>query len=397
MTGHRERVRIQQVKEISMNRRDVRPPRPMAENDEAKSSALRQRGRSRARDNKHLFALMRAFSTQPLPEGNGVMVITYTGSPGIAAVAALSPNNMQLGTLEPHLQKRLGDILPNYINTGNPVDCPSTMSPEQMKELFEIGVESMHVHGFILILQGEGLAPCIDALKDIDYKGKPIVSCMTRKEFMLDEVVKMGQAGIPVYSTPEMAAEVLGEMYHYSLRRRNARADSIARRLPKEPLSIDNMSVRLRLISHEDISLWTDFVNSCSGRSLWLRFLSPFSPTPERARRFCDVNIEDEIAVVAEMTEADRKKLIGIARIIKNKRHCEEAEYAVLVSDPWQRKRLGYALSGRCIDLARHEGFKIVRSEMLQKNFPMIRIFRRYNFQFDGKDENMISMSLNLS
>lgn len=369
----------------------------LAGNDEVNSAAFRQSGIIRARDNEHLFALTRAFSKQPIPRGDGVMVVTYTGSLGVATTDMLYLSNMRLGTLEPYLQKRLKDILPDYMSIGNPVDCSFTMDPHQVKSLIEIGAQSNDIHSFIVILQGEMLGSFIDTLKNIDYKGKPITCCVACKEFIMDNVVKIEEAGIPVYSTPEMAAEVLGEMYHYGIRQRGAISDSIARRLPGKPFSVDNMPVRLRLINYKDISLWTDFVNSCSDRSLWLRFLSPFSPTPERARRFCDVNPEEELAVVAEMGEADQHRLLGIARLIKNRRCEGEVEYAVLVSDPWQQKSLGYVLSERCIELARLGGFKAIRAETIQGNFAMIRIFKHYNFQLEGKDDNMLSMFLNLS
>lgn len=369
----------------------------LAGDEEVNNAAFRQGGIIRARDNEHLFALTRAFSKQPLPKGDGVMVVTYTGSLGVAATDMLYLSNMRLGTLEPHLQKRLKDILPDYLNIQNPVDCSFSMTPDQVKALIEVGTRSNDVHSFIVILQGEMLRAFVDTLKEIDYRGKPIVCCVACKEFMMDDVVKIEKAGIPVYSTSEMAAEVLGEMYHYGLRQRNALADSIARRLPREPLSIDDVPVHLRLISYRDIGLWTDFVKSCSGKSLWLRFLSPFNPTPERARRFCDVDPEEEIAVVAETNGRNPRRLLGIARLIRNRRCEGEVEYALLISDPWQQKRLGSLMSGRCIELARDAGFKTIRSETLQENFPMIRIFRHYNFQFVGKDENMVSLSLNLS
>ena len=70
---------------------------------------------------------------------------------------------------------------------------------------------------------------------------------------MIDDVVKMEQAGFPVYSTAEMAAEVLGQMYHYGVRRQSALTDSIARHLTKDAFSVDNNPVRLRLINPKDI------------------------------------------------------------------------------------------------------------------------------------------------
>jgi acyl-CoA synthetase (NDP forming)/RimJ/RimL family protein N-acetyltransferase len=369
----------------------------LAGNDEVNSAAFKQCGVIRARDNEHLFALARAFSKQPVPKGNGTLVITYTGSLGVAATDMLYLSGMRLAALEPYFQQRLKNALPDYANVGNPIDCSFSMTPEQVKNLIEIGVESNDVQNFIVVIQGEILGSFVDVMKSIDYKDKPVLAVVACKEFMIGDVVKMEQAGIPVYSTAEMAAEVLGQMYAYGVRRQNAIADSIARHITKDDFSVDDNPVRLRLINPRDIGLWTDFVNGCSEKSLWLRFLSPFSATPERAQRFCNVNPEEEIAVVAEMKTGDSHKFLGIARLIKNKRREGEVEYAIIVSDPWQHKSLGIALSEQCIELARKEGYKTIRAETLQENYAMIRIFRRCDFAFEGKDENMVSMALNLT
>ncbi len=369
----------------------------LAGNDEVNSAAFKQSGIIRARDNEHLFALTRAFSKQPVPKGNGVMVITYTGSMGVAATDMLYLSDMRLATLEPYFQHRLEKIMPDYASIVNPIDCSFSMTPQQVKDLIEIGVESNDVHSFIVIIQGEMLNAFVDTMKNIDYKDKPVVCCVACKEFMIDDVVKMEQAGIPVYSTAEMAADVLSRMYHYNVRRQSAIADSIARHITRNSLSVDERPVRLRLINPKDIGLWTDFVNGCSEKSLWLRFLSPFSATPERAQRFCNVNPEEEIAVVAEMKDGNQYKFLGIARLIKNKRCEGEAEYAIIISDLWQNKSLGHTLSQQCIELARKEGYKTIRAETLQENYAMLRIFRHCDFVLDSKDENMVSMSLNVS
>ena len=369
----------------------------LAGNDEVNSAAFRQSGVIRARDNEHLFALTRAFSKQPVPKGNGVLVITYTGSLGVAATDMLYLSDMRLAALETYFKPRLKSALPDYASVGNPIDCSFSMTPGQVKRLIEIGVESGDVSSFIVVIQGEILGSFVDVMKNIDYKEKPVMCVVACKEFMINDVVKMEQAGFPVYSTAEMAAEVLGQMYHYGVRRQSALTDSIARHLTKDAFSVDNNPVRLRLINPKDIGLWTDFVNGCSERSLWLRFLSPFSATPERAERFCNLNPEEEVAVVAEMKVGDEYKFLGIARLIKNKRCEGEAEYAIIISDPWQNKSLGITLTEQCIELAKKEGLKTLRAETIQENYPMIRIFRHSDFAIDGKDENMVSMSLSLS
>ncbi|MGV8058257.1 MAG: acetate--CoA ligase family protein [Smithellaceae bacterium] len=206
----------------------------LAGNDEINSAAFKQSGIIRARDNEHLFALSRAFSQQPIPKGNGVLVITYTGSMGVAATDTLYLSGMRLSTLEPYFLPRLKNVLPDYANFGNPVDFSFSMTPQQVKSLLEIGVESNDVHSFIVVVQGEILGSFVDVMKDIDYKEKPVLCCVACKEFMTENVIKMERAGIPVYSTAEMAAEILGQMYHYGVRCRSAIADSIAPSLIKE-------------------------------------------------------------------------------------------------------------------------------------------------------------------
>ena len=367
----------------------------MAGDDEINSAAFRQSGVIRARDNEHLFALIRGFSKQPLPRGPGVLVVTYTGSLGVAATDMLHTRNLRLAVLEPHLKEQLAPVLDDYLNIQNPVDCSFNMNPEQARKIIEIGVRSADVQSLIVIVQGETLDSYVDTLAGIDYKGKPVLCCVACKEFMIDSVIRMEQKGIPVYSTPEMAAEVLGEMYRHGCRRDKIRIRTLDRFLAANSFSLDGYQVDLRLLTARDTDLWTEFVRSCSDRSLWLRFLSPFTPTPEAAERFCNIEPEEEVAVAAEITEDNRRKIIAIARLIKC-RSTDEAEYAVIVTDSWQQRRLGRALSEACLKLARFLNLRVVNAETVQENFPMMRVFSHCRFKMQSKDKSMVLMSLTL-
>ncbi|OPY65022.1 MAG: succinyl-CoA synthetase subunit alpha [Syntrophorhabdus sp. PtaU1.Bin002] len=367
----------------------------MAGSDEINTAAFRQSGAIRARDNEHLFALLRAFSKQPLPKGPGVLVITYTGSLGVAATDMLYTCNLRLAELEPHLKKRLASVLDDYLNIQNPVDCSFSMTPEQVKKIIEIGVQSEDVHSLVVIVQGEILDSYVDTLTAIDYKDKPVLCCVACKEFMMDHVIRMEQKGIPVYSTPEMAVEVLGEMYRHSLHSYKVKIKTLDRFLADNSFTIGNRPVHLRLLTQRDMDLWTEFVNSCSPRSLWLRFLSPFSATQETAQRFCNINPEEEVAVAAEMIEGDRKKLIAIARLIACQPR-DEVEYAIIVTDSWQQKRLGRLLSEACLKLAKYLDIRVVNAETIQENFPIVRVLNHFHFKIESKERNMILMSLRL-
>ncbi len=165
----------------------------MAGSDEINSAAFRQSGVIRARDNEHLFSLLRAFSKQPLPKGPGVLVVTYTGSLGVAATDMLYTSNLRLSELESYLKKRIASCLDDYLNIQNPVDCSFSMNPEQVKKIIEIGVQSKDVHSLIVIVQGEMLDSYVDTLTGINYMGKPVLCCVACKEFMMEHVIRMEQ------------------------------------------------------------------------------------------------------------------------------------------------------------------------------------------------------------
>lgn len=367
----------------------------LAGNDEINSAAFRQSGVIRARDNEHLFSLIRGFSKQPLPKGPGVLVVTYTGSFGVAATDTLYLNNLKLGRLEPHLMERLSAVMPDYLNLQNPVDCSFSMTPEQLRCIIEIGILSNDVHSVMVIVQGEKLGSFVGTLRDIDFRGKPVVCCVACKEFVIGDVVRMERAGIPVYSTPETAAEVLGEMYRYELRRRKVVIKALDSCLADKSFIIDGKAVRFRTLRVNDKDLWIDFVNGCSQQSLWMRFLSPFSATPERAQRYCDIDPEEEFAVIAETVEEGRRKVVAIARLVKiTLNNSNEAEFAVIVSDLWQKKTIGYQLSELSVGLAKTWGVKSVVSETLKENHAMIKVLKRCRFTVERKEGSMFTLSL---
>jgi len=52
----------------------------------------------------------------------------------------------------------------------------------------------------------------VDMLKSIDYRGRSIIACLARKEFVMPDVIKMEKAGMPVFSTPGQVADALAIM-----------------------------------------------------------------------------------------------------------------------------------------------------------------------------------------
>ncbi len=188
----------------------------LAGNDLIYDAAFRQAGVIRARDNEHMFGLVRAFSKQPLPRGDGAMVISYTGSLGVATADALSLGGMKPAELDGPTHRRLKEILPPFVGPQNPVDCTFDLHGKQLREIIEAGLQSDKISSFIAILQAEILETYLDDLKKIDFGGKPLLICVPCKEFAMGEVITIEQAGFPVYATPEKAVAALSAMYRYA-------------------------------------------------------------------------------------------------------------------------------------------------------------------------------------
>jgi len=190
----------------------------LAGNDSIFSAVFRQSGIIRARDYQHMFNLARALSKQPLPEGDGVFIITYAGSLGVIAADAITDNGLRLSELGEEDKANLFQLLPEYVGGTNPVDYTFSQNPEAVRRTIEIGVESEDVGSFIVILQAEILGSYAETLGEIDYKGKPIIACVAGKEFAMEDVIKMEKAGIPVLATPEEAADAIAVMYRHGQR-----------------------------------------------------------------------------------------------------------------------------------------------------------------------------------
>lgn len=145
----------------------------------------------------------------------------------------------------------------------------------------------------------------------------------------------------------------------------------------------DGTEVLLRPIKPEDEPMWHELVASCSPESLHLRFRYMFKATTHQmATRFCFLDYDREIAIVAE-TEADgQRKLIGVGRLVADADH-REAEYAVLVSDPWQGKGVGSLLTDHCLDICDSWGIQSVIAETAPQNERMIHMFAHRDFDID--------------
>jgi acetyltransferase len=120
---------------------------------------------------------------------------------------------------------------------------------------------------------------------------------------------------------------------------------------------------------------------SCSKESLRARFrhLSK-RPTHESAARFCVLDYDRELAIVAERGEGDQRQLVGVAQLLADPNH-DTAEFAVLVTDTWQGQGLGLKLTEFCLTIANQWGIRRIVGQTTADNPRMQSIFAQFGFQ----------------
>ena len=168
-------------------------------------------------------------------------------------------------------------------------------------------------------------------------------------------------------------------------------------RLIKKVKLGDGTDALLRPIKPEDEPLWLEMLGSCSKESIYSRFRYNFHfDSHEVATQFCYIDYARELAIVAEVEVNGRKKLIGVGRLIADP-DVETVEYAILITDAWQRKDLGKILTQYCLDIAKSVNLKRIFAETTKDNKPMISVFKKLGFKVHFDEDTNVSVSKDLS
>jgi acetyltransferase len=155
---------------------------------------------------------------------------------------------------------------------------------------------------------------------------------------------------------------------------------------------IGGVKVTIRPIRPEDEPLMVEFHQTLSDRSVYLRYFGILSLQKrimhERLRRACFIDYDREIALVADLKNRDgTHQILGVGRLIKE-HGTEEAEFAILISDPWQGKGLGSELLRLLVQIGRKERLQRIIGHISAENITMKTVSEEVGFDlhFDEAD-----------
>jgi acetyltransferase len=143
--------------------------------------------------------------------------------------------------------------------------------------------------------------------------------------------------------------------------------------------------VIIRPIRPEDEPDMVKFHETLSEESVYYRYFAQLKldqrVAHERLTRMCFTDYDREIPLVAERRDPQTKQceVLGVGRLSKL-RGLNEAEFALIVSDRWQRQGLGTELLKRLVQVGRQEGLGCIRATMLKENHGMQRVAKAVGF-----------------
>lgn len=162
------------------------------------------------------------FSTQPLPAGARVGVVTNAGGPAILLADACEANGLSLPELAPPTIAKLKARLPAAAAFGNPVDMTAAATPEDYQQTIAEVAADPAVDSVVtiyippLISDPPGIARGIAAGSAAVPAAKPVLAVFLSSAPVPSEIHQGGRGKLPCYGFPENAALALAATHRYA-------------------------------------------------------------------------------------------------------------------------------------------------------------------------------------
>ena len=154
--------------------------------------------------------------------------------------------------------------------------------------------------------------------------------------------------------------------------------------------------VLLRPIKPEDEPLWLEMFQSFSDESIRYRFFQMLKDTPHEVRvRYCNIDYDREIAIVAELTEENRKKILGVSRL-SIEPSGKSGELAFIIGDQWQGLGLGTKIVDYVIEIAKEMKIETIYAIMLPDNYRALNLTKKMGFKLEYLGDGTVKGILDL-
>ncbi len=186
------------------------------------NAAFKRAGIVRVDEIADLFNVAEVLSTQPLPPGPRLAIITNAGGPGVMTTDYLIARGGQLAKLSQKTFDTLNSVLPPFWSRGNPIDVLGDAKADRYKVAVEACLNDENIDGILVIFTQQAVSAAVDIAKDIvelvqskTYQNKTILTSFMGYDAVEEANRILNANNIPTYSTPEQAIKTYMYMYQY--------------------------------------------------------------------------------------------------------------------------------------------------------------------------------------
>jgi acetyltransferase len=150
----------------------------------------------------------------------------------------------------------------------------------------------------------------------------------------------------------------------------------------------DGTEILVRLIGPDDEPLIEELHERHSEHTIRMRFFGLVRHlSRESLMRLCRLDPDREAALAALVPGADgRPHIIGVSRYHLTP-ETGEAEFAVVVTDDWQGKGVGWLLMRRLEELAPPRGVTRLVGDVLRENVAMLQLMTALGYAIQSTDD----------
>ena len=207
----------------------------IAGSDNVYDAAFKQAGVIRATDAAEMFDYIKGLLYCKLPEGPNMAIVSNSGGVAVETADRLIQNGLNVPTFNAEAIEEVKGVIPAFGNPKNPVDLTATLDMNSFLKTPDIVLKQPEIHGMITIGLGTAIIKTMfPDSSDEDLGGmigwlngqlittyqkydKPVIVIDPAADVAGGSAKIMEASQIPVYTTPERAADVMGVLYRRKL------------------------------------------------------------------------------------------------------------------------------------------------------------------------------------
>ena len=191
----------------------------IAGRDQAYEAGFRQAGILRAMNIQEVFDVGQLLAGQPLPDHDGIAIVTNGGGPGVLTADAIEESRLELAEFDAEARAELDALLPAQAEPTNPLDIIGDADIERFRRALDVTLGAEAVGGAVVLsvptvlFEFEELAAVIGELQETH--GKPLVACLMGGAEADAAAEELATFGVPNYFDPARAVPSMEALAEY--------------------------------------------------------------------------------------------------------------------------------------------------------------------------------------